>query len=174
MASKNYTESQLTKALLLVLEQGMSPKDAAKMTGISKRTIQRYKRRHVEDETPEPVRTTEIAVAGTTMLSSKEAMDEVDDALMRRTKFLSDVMETKQVVIDRIRKLAKKSSNLDALQRTIKTLDDLETKVDPDGGGSKLPLGNPNLNIFNFFNQKLTNEGYEGPKLEDADIVKGD
>lgn len=170
MASKGYSESQLTKAMLLVLEQGVSLNDAAAATGISKRTIQRYKRRHIEDGTPD--QQMEVAVAGTTTIKSKEVMDEVDDALIRRAKFINDVIDTKQVVIDRIRKIAKKSTNLDALQRTVKTLDDLENKVQPDG---PVPAStNAHLNIFNFYNQKLKNEGYEGPELSDADIVKGD
>ena len=173
MASKTYSEAQLTKALLLVLESGMSPKEASKITGISKRTIQRYKKQHVEDSTPEPAKTTDIAIAGTTTIASSEAVDKLDDALIKRAKFISEVVDTKQVVVERIRKLAKKSSHLDALQRTLKTLDEIENKVDPDGGASKIPA-NAGTNIFNYFNMKLTNEGYEGPKLEDADIVKGD
>lgn len=173
MGAKVYSDEQLTKALLLVLEQGMSPKDAAKATGISKRTIQRYKRQHVEDHTPDLAVGTDLVLAGDATIRSKETMDEIDDALIKRAKFLNDVIDTKQVVIDRIKKIAKKSTNLDALQRTVKTLDELENKVDPDGGAGKLPVGNP-TNIFNYFNMKLTNEGYEGPELTDADIVKND
>jgi hypothetical protein len=85
---------------------------------------------------------------------------------------MQDVFETKQIILQRIMKLGGNSQNLDALQKTLKTLNELE------GGGDK-PEDNAvfhadTVNMFQFFNQKLIDEGYVGPELTDADIVKGE
>jgi hypothetical protein len=40
---KKYSDEELTKAVLLILDEDMSLKKASKITGITVRTLQRYK-----------------------------------------------------------------------------------------------------------------------------------
>jgi hypothetical protein len=96
----------------------------------------------------------------------------LDETMLARTKFLDEVFETKRIVLRQIRKVSGKSQNLDAMQRTLKTLTDIEVEVKPDGESPAVHA--QTINMFNFFNQKLIQEGYEGPVLSDADIVRGD
>ena len=92
--------------------------------------------------------------------------------MLARAKFLDDVFDAKKIVLERIVKVAKRSDNLDALQRTVKTLSDIEKEVTPDGDTP--PVHAKTVNMFQFFNQQLMKDGYTGPELTDADIVKSD
>jgi transposase-like protein len=171
---RKYTDEQLSKAILMILNEGMSSKEVAEKTGINLRAIQRYKAQFVGGPPePEPVTTKEIAKSGKRIVQSSDAQEELDEVIIRRTHFLNDVFEGKKVVLDRIIKLAKKYNNIDALQRTLKTLADIEALALPKEGD--VPAAHiEQINMFQFFNQKLTKEGYEGPALTDADIVNGD
>lgn len=171
MYKRVHSEEQLTNALIMILEQGMTTQKVAELTGISKRTIQRYKSRELEEETPEPVAVRDIAKRSDSMIQNAEVQDELDKTIISRAKFINEVIDTKQVVIERIKKISKKSTNLDALQRTVKTLDEIENKITPNGEVSDSHA--KTINVFQLLNQNLIKQGYEGPKLTDADIVKG-
>jgi hypothetical protein len=169
-----YPEELLTRALLLVVDQGVSLKDAALQTGISKRTIQRYRSKFVK--VPEKIAT---PTGGTlTMFVPKETtlqnpnLQKVEKVLIDRTNFLDEVFRVKGVVLKQMETVAKKSNNLDALQKTVKMLDEMDNEHKPKGNVPPLTPGQ--VNIFQFLNEKLTKEGYEGPELTDADIVEGD
>jgi len=168
---KKYSEDELTRAILLIIDQGFSPSEAARQTGINLRAIQRYKKQYVDEKTPDYPTTQEIAVAGEVPAMNPKVNEEVYKTIIARAKFLDEVFETKQVVLKQIRKVSGKSQNLDAMQRTLKTLSDIEKEVVPDGNPVNYAK---TLNVFNIFNQQLIQDGYKGPELSDADIVKGD
>jgi hypothetical protein len=169
-----HSEEQLTKALLLVLDQGVTLKVASEQTGISVRSIQRYKSKFTKS--PEKIPT---PTGGTlTMIVPKDTtlpnpnLQKIEKVLIDRTNFLDEVFRVKSVVLKQMETVAKKSNNLDALQKTVKMLDEMENEHKPKGNNPPtLPPGQ--VNIFQFLNEKLTKEGYEGPELTDADIVEG-
>ena len=181
MFDKSYTEDQLTAAVLLVLEGGLNPTQAAKQTGISKRTIQRAKSKMLGVSTPkwkteedeaEEVLEKELATRHDIPMLSPESQERVDNTLIARAQFLDEVFETKKVLLKQLRKMGARSQNIDALQKSLKTLTEIEGAVKPS---DDTPAAHAKtVNMFQFFNQQLINEGYEGPKLTDADIVKGD
>jgi hypothetical protein len=172
MPKKRYSENSMARAIMLIVNEGLSTADAAERTGINLRTLQRYKSRYIDQKIePTPV-FTEIAVIEPAIPKEK-VKKTLDVAIMKRAKFLDDVFDTKKVVLERIKKISKSSDNLDALQRSLKTLSEIETEVLPKE--HDVPAAHANtVNMFNFFNQQLIDEGYEGPELTDADIVKGD
>lgn len=101
-----------------------------------------------------------------------ELQQKVDKALIERAQFLDDLFSAKKVILQSILKLYRKSQNLDSLQKTLKTLSDLEnigSETEKEPG--KLA---GTVNMFQFINQKLIDEGYVGSELTDADIVKRD
>lgn len=170
---KKYTQQELTRAILLIVDEGLSIADVAKETGINYRALYRYRDRYVKGKQPpkQKKKEQEIVVHKDTTVPNAELQRNVDAALIERAKFLNDLMQTKQLLLDRIAKIGEKSNNLDALQRSLKTLNDIETVVKP---ADDTPLANAKtINMFQFINQQLIDEGYEGPKLTDADIVRG-
>lgn len=173
--AKKYSEDQLTKAILLVIDDGLSPRMVAAQTGINLRSLQRYKSVYLGNDTSKvkkKVITEEVAVIEEVSLTNNEVQNKLNVTLLKRAKFLDDVIDTKQILLDQLRKEGKKTTNIDALQKSIKTLSDIEKEVIPDGDVPAVHA--KTVNMFQFFNQKLIDEGYAGPKLTDADIVKGD
>lgn len=172
---KQYSEQELTKALLLILDRGMSPTEAEAETGIPLRTIQRYKAKHLASDRSIPVESSGMSfqtLGNFPMTVTPEAKTQLDKTIEDRAKFLEDLFEAKQDILKRIKVLTKSSENIDYLQKTLKTLTELETTVAPKGNP---PPGTVNANnIFQIFNQQLINQGYEGPTISDADVVKGD
>jgi transposase-like protein len=182
---QKYSEQDMARAILLVLDQSLPIKKVAREMGINLRALQRYKARYLADPTTttlrqmfptvreNPLKEDEPIVKKDNPVASAEVMDATDKTLIARAKFLDDVLSTKQVLLDRLKMAGGKSNNIDALHKAIKTLDDLETKVVPEGGNSPAAQVKT-LNVFQLFNQQLINEGYEGPEIPDADIVKND
>lgn len=171
---KKYLDEELTKAVLLILDENMSPKEVSKQTHIHLRTLQRYKRKYVDDlEEEKQVKTDYPAVfKGTAPVSSTEVQKQLDQTMLARAKFLEDVFNVKQKLLKQLEKVGGKSTNVDALQRSIKTLNDIEKEVTPEGDAPMVHA--KTVNVFQLFNQNLEKNGYKGPELTDADIVKGD
>jgi transposase len=172
---RKYSEEELTKVLLLILDRGMTPLQASQVSGISLRTIQRYKSKYL-GTIPVPVApgvTQPVIFHKESTIPTDEVQRKLDATLLERAKFLTDLFDTKKILLAQIRKIGKKSQNLDAMQKTLKTITELENVVDPEDGNkpSKFPA---TVNMFQYFNQLLINEGYEGPKIEESDIIKGD
>jgi hypothetical protein len=175
--NRKYTQEELTKAILLILEEGYTPTQASEKTGIKLRTIQRFKNKYTEDlglVIKVPGISKEFFKGDSLPVVNSEVQKMVETTLINRSTFIDDLIETKQIVLDRIKKISKRSDNLDALQRTVRTLADIEKEVVPGGEGELPAIHAKTVNIFNQINQQLIDEGYEGPKLTDADIVKGD
>jgi len=183
---KKYSEDQLTKAILMIIEQDIPLKKVAEITGINARTISRYKsnytgskesikppREKKKSTLPATIKTPEVAFNKDNTLPSAELQKQVEKTIIDRAKFLDDLFEVKQLVLDQIKDQIKKIKNIDALQKTLKTLNDIAKEVGPKGPGN-LADNAKVVNMFNFFNQQLIDEGYEGPELTDADIVKND
>jgi len=170
MFERKYSEADLTNAVFLIINQGISPAEVSRQTGINLRTLQRYKNKHIKEQQEE--KTPDYPVVFKKDNPISHVQKQLDNTLLTRAKFLDDVMETKQIVLNRIRKVAHKSDNLDALQRTAKTLSDIEKEVLPDGDTPAVHANT--VNMFQFFNQQLLANGYKGPELTDADIIKGD
>ena len=171
---RKYSDEKLSNAILMVLDQGMSPKQVSISTGINIRTLQRHKRKYVDDlQEEKQVKTDYPAVfKGTAPVSSTEVQKQLDQTMLARAKFLEDVFNVKQKLLKQLDKVGGKSQNVDALQRSIKTLNDIEKEVTPEGDA---PLVHAKtVNVFQLFNQNLIKNGYKGPELTDADIVKGD
>lgn len=178
MFKRKHSEADLTKAILLILDQNMSYKEVSRLTAIPVRTLQRYKNRYIEDKEEEvEVDDGELKSYPAVFKSdspgvSRDVQQRLDATMLARAKFLDDVLETKQVLLNQLRKEGKRSKNIDALQRSIKTLTDIEKDVAPDGDP---PVAHAKtVNVFQLFNQQLLQNGYKGPELTDADIVKGD
>jgi DNA-binding transcriptional MerR regulator len=170
---RKYSEDKLTKAMLLSLDQNMSLTEVSKITGIPVRTLQRYKSKNLDDLQEKQEKTDYPAVfKGDAPVSDSDVQKQLDATMLARAKFLDNVFDAKKAVLERIVKIAKKSENLDALQRTVKTLDEIENKVVPDGDTP--PVHAKTVNMFQFFNQQLIQDGYKGPELTPSDIVKGD
>ncbi len=167
MAKKTYTESQLMHALMLILDNGLTGAKAAEVTGISIRQIMRYKARYLEKKEKG-----ETTVTSLVTMVDPSVQDSVDKVMITRVKFLEDVFKTKQILLAQLEKIGKKSLNVDALQRSIKTLNDIEKEVTPEGDAPMVHA--KTVNVFQLFNQNLEKNGYKGPELTDADIVKGD
>ena len=162
----------MSRAMLCIFDEGQSIAEVAKDTGINLRALYRYKDKYIKGkQPPRQKKKHEMVVYKESTVPSTELQKNVDSALIERAKFMQDVFETKQIILQRIKLLGDKSKNIDALQRTLKTLNELE------GGGQKkedsATLHADTVNMFQFFNQQLIDEGYEGPPLTDADIVKG-
>ena len=171
---QKYSEQELTKALLLILDRGMSVTEASIETDIPIRTIQRFKVKFINSDKQIPVSSSgmDLATLDMPMTITPRAKTELDETMLARAKFLDDIFTAKQNIIKRINLLTKTSENIDYLQKTLKTLTDIESTVapkdDPPAAHAKT------VNMFQFFNQQLKNEGYEGPNISDADIIKGD
>jgi hypothetical protein len=171
---RKYSEDQMTRAIMLILNEGLTPKEVSKKTGINLRAIQRYKVKYVNNPDEDSIKRSDYPTVfkSTMPVMDPELQGKLNQTLLDRAKFLDDVFEAKKTVLDQIVKVAKKSENLDALQRTVKTLADLEKEVTPEG--DEPPVHAKTVNMFQFINNQLTTHGYKGPELTDADIVKGD
>lgn len=171
---RKYSEEELTHAILLILDRGMTPTEVSKATGINLRALQRYKRKYVDEkEIPDYVYPgKDVILRGEVPLMSTDVQQKLDKTILVRVKFLDDLFATKQVLLKQINKIGAKSQNLDALHRALKTVSDLENVVTPDGDTPAVQA--KTVNMFQFFNQQLIANGYKGPELSDADIVKGD
>lgn len=171
---QKYTDQELSRAMLLITDQNMSPAQVAIQTGIHLRTIQRYKSKYVDNKQipkQKPKEDDDVVYKDTT-LPDPELQRNVDAALTGRAKFMDEVFETKRELLKQLLKIGKKSQNVDALQRSIKTLNDIEKEVTPEGDAPMVHA--KTVNVFQLFNQNLEKNGYKGPELTDADIVKGD
>jgi transposase-like protein len=172
--SKKYTEPELSRAILMIVDEEMPISEVAAQTGINYRALYRYRDRYIKGKQPPKQKKKEdkIVVLKETTAPNAELQRNIDTALIERAKFMEDVFKVKQILLGQIMKISMKSQNLDAMQRTLKTLCDLE---ETDSPKNETPgLHADTVNMFQFFNQKLIDEGYEGPPLTDADIVKGD
>lgn len=171
--ARKYSEEELTRAVLLMIDHGLSPSQAELESGVNKRSIFRFKSKYLNEGESVKKISKLLYRNNDKSQDSISTQQDIDDVVKARAKFLRDIMKTKQVLLDRLEKIGKKSNNLDAIQRSIKTLSDVEVIMLPKE--DDIPEAHvKNLNLFQFFNQKLINEGYEGPKFSDADIVKGD
>ena len=168
MKGKPHTDQELTKALLLILENGLTVKKASEITGINPRSIQRYKARFVDTQKSKE----ESVASGVVAMVDPSIQESVDRVMLTRVKFLEDVFNVKQKLLKQLDKVGSKSTNVDALQRSIKTLNDIEKEVTPEGDAPMVHA--KTVNVFQLFNQNLIKNGYKGPELTDADIVKGD
>ena len=174
MFERRYSEDELTKAILLILDQNLSPKEVSKITSIPVRTLQRYKTKYVDDieESKDNPKDYPAVFKADAPKINMDVQKQLDNTMLARAKFLDEVFETKRELLKQLLKIGKKSQNVDALQRSIKTLNDLEKDVTPDGDSPAVHA--KTVNVFQLFNQNLIENGYKGPELTDADIVKGD
>lgn len=171
---KKYTDEELSRAMLIITDQNMSPAQVAIQTGIHLRTIQRYKSKYVDNKQipKQKPKEDDVVVYKDTTLPDTELPRNVDATLTRRAKFMDDVFNLKQLIVDRLEAIVKKSQNIDTLQRTLKTLTELEKETKPDDPVPGITGGN--VNIFTYLNQQLEKDGYKGQPLTDADIIEGD
>lgn len=159
----------------MIVDEGISISEVALQTGINYRALYRYRDRYIKGKhSPrQKNKEDEIEIYDESPTSNTELQAKLDEKLISRAKFLDDLFATKQIVLKQIAKLSKKSQNLDALQRSLKTINDIENTALPDGEES--PAAHVKaVNMFQFINQQLINEGYEGPELSPSDIVKGE
>lgn len=171
---RKYSEDELTRAILMILNEGLTPKEVAKKTGINVRAIQRYKIKYVNDPDENSLKRSDYPTVFKSEMpvTDPKLQEKLNQTLLARASFLDEVFETKQALLRQLKKVGMKSQNVDALQRSIKTLNDLEKEATPDG--DEPPVHAKTVNMFQFINNQLTTHGYKGPELTDADIVKGD
>jgi ParB-like chromosome segregation protein Spo0J len=175
--ARKYSEEELTRAILLIIDQGMTPAEVSERTGINLRAIQRYRTKYAgTNDKVAIMKDMEAPVVfhRENTIASDEVQKKLDETLLARAKFLDDLFATKQVLLAQIHKLGRKSKNLDALQRSLKTLNDIEAETKPGDEGNNNPAFHAKtVNMFQFFNQQLIQDGYKGPEPSPADIVKG-
>lgn len=171
--TRRYSDQEISRAILLIEEEGLPIAEVAAQTGINYRALYRYRDRYIKGKQPPKQRKkeNEIVVYKENTLPTAEVQQRLDKTMIERAKFLDDVFDTKKVLLERLKEIGIKSNNVDALQKAIKTLSDIEKSVEPDGDHPSLHADT--VNMFQFFNQKLIAEGYTGPELTDADIAKG-
>lgn len=172
---KKYSHEKLSNAILMIVDEGMPIAKVAKLTLIHIRTLQRHKKLYLknpddykekkEPDYPEIFRS-DVPV------SNSKVQTQLDNTMLKRVRFLEDVFNVKLTLLAQLEKVGKKSQNVDALQRSIKTLNDIEKEVTPEGDAPMVHA--KTVNVFQLFNQNLEKNGYKGPDLTDADIVKGD
>jgi hypothetical protein len=190
---RKYDEKQIAAAILMMLEENLTPPQAAKRTGINVRALQRYKLKYVgkpelypfvKPEILEPLeeakaktRQAEVitpVVIDKTPVATEEVVEAVDQTILKRAKFLDKVFDAKEVLLNRLVKIGVKSQNVDALQRSIKMLHDIEKEVVPEDDKGNPLIYAKQVNMFQTINQNLIDNGYKGPELKESDIVKGD
>jgi len=162
----------LDRALFYIIEQNMTVQDAAKSSGANLRTVYRKYQQYldqtnkIKDGLMPHVDNDKIAIIHT-------PEQELNIALHERAQFMKDMFRAKKLILERIIRVAKDTRNIDALQKTLKTLSELENIGNPKD--SDMPGVNVDTaNIFQFFNQKLIDDGYQGKPVTDADIIEGD
>jgi len=136
--------------MLMIVDAGMPIAEVAKKSGIHLRTLYRYRDKFIKDKkSPKQVKTKEIDVV-------------VHKEITVPNEYLQKKGEAA---------LTERAQFLDALQKTLKTLTDFEgVGMEKDKEPGKFAN---TVSMFNFFNQQLINEGYEGSKLTNTDIVGG-
>lgn len=171
---RKYSDEKLSEAMLLILDQNMSLTKVSKITSIPVRTLQRHKKKILDDlQEEKQVKTDYPAVfKWDAPVNNTNVQTQLDNTMLKRVRFLEDVFNVKQILLAQLEKVGKKSQNIDALQRSIKTLNDIEKEVTPEGDAPMVHA--KTVNVFQLFNQNLIKDGYQGPELTDADIVKGD
>jgi len=170
---KQTNQKALGRALFYIIEQNMPLKEAAETAGVKYRTLTRNYQKYLAQETriKDGVLPKEEEEEPITVPIIPE--HEINTAIHERAHFTKEIFRAKREILKRILVLTKGTKNIDALQRTLKTLDDLERSAPPQP--SDMPGVNADtVNMFQFFNQKLIDDGYQGKPITDADIIEGD
>jgi len=171
---RKYTDQELSKAMLMIAEQGMQISEVSRRTSINYRTLYRYQDRYLKGKIPnkQDKKNNEVVIYKENPVADSEMQQKVDQAILERARFQEDLFRVKQLVLSKIERTIQGKVSLDSLQKTLRTITDLETVENEQEENPAKHSGT--VNMYNFFNQKLIDEGYEGPELTDADIVEGD
>jgi hypothetical protein len=180
---RKYDEKQIAAAILMVLDENLSVPEVSKRTGINVRALQRYKLKYVDKPDLYPFVKPEIlqpkepekapVVIDKNPVATVEVVEAVDKTILKRSQFLEKVFAAKEVLLNRLVKIGAKTDNVDALQRAIKTLHDIEKEVIPEDDKGNPLIYAKQVNMFQTINQNLIDNGYKGPELKESDIVKG-
>lgn len=165
---KKYSDVQVTEAVMQMVNEGWTVIEAEKHTGIPRRTIYRMKERIMNPEGEIIAPPNSIAIAETSALNQKIS-SQIDEAAATQIRVQAKLLTLKELLIDTLIKKTPGQFNIDYLQKTLKTVVELDNKKSP--GEPVIPA---EVNIFNFYADKFKKKGYEGPVLTDADIVEGD
>jgi len=169
MAQENaISEQQALRALWFVVNEGMSFSQAARQEGISERSLFRYKK----TKDIELLRGCKIdEVAGRVPVLPAEITENLNSMLERKLKIQGELMDVQELIVKQLKKRIPKLVNVDILQKALKTVNDATKTLDPRGDVPPVPK---NVNIVNYFNQQVINEGDESKDITPADIVEND
>ncbi|MCK5136626.1 MAG: hypothetical protein KAR19_12610 [Bacteroidales bacterium] len=140
-----YTLKQKMQVLEILQENDLSYYKTGKQIKISHTTIRRWHTQYGDEMNKASI--------------AKEMAEEVTDDMAKRNKdFFDAVFKVKVLTINRMLELVKDERNLDNLQKTLKTLCEIDGSSKKNG--EEEPKGTV-INIYEQINNQLIQQGYE-------------
>lgn len=157
---KRYTLAEKTAVLKVLQSNNFNIERTARETGVGKTTINRW-----YDKMKDELQKTDVLANAT--------LDIVKYANDREKRFLDKVYGAKEAVVNRIMQLALEERNMDFLQKTIKTLTEIDGS-NRSGKNGEVGESAPTMNVYQIIENQLISKENESKSKEDPIIIEGD